>query len=233
MPPAACKIATVQDPFRSDLQHAAVMIARFTVVIASCATLLAAGCGSSSKSSSSSSSSVAATSPTTTEGAGAGALSAEAKSAATGDIPDNQVYLTYSNASGGYTMFYPEGWAVKGSGADVTISDKNNIVHIVIAGGGAPTAASATAELNALKRSNPTLTASPPTTVPLKSGPALKTSYSTRSEPNPVTGKSVLLLVDRYELSQAGKRATVDLGTPQGVDNVDAYRRMINSFHWQ
>jgi hypothetical protein len=25
----------------------------------------------------------------------------------------------------------------------------------------------------------------------------------------------------------------VDLGTPQGVDNVDAYRRMINSFHWQ
>jgi hypothetical protein len=50
--------------------------------------------------------------------------------------------------------------------------------------------------------------------------------------PNPVTGKSVLLIVDRYELSIAGKRATVDLGTPKGVDNVDAYRMMINSFRW-
>ena len=67
----------------------------------------------------------------------------------------------------------------------------------------------------------------------LKSGPALKTTYSTRGEPNPVTGKSVLLLVDRYELSRGDKRATVDLATPQGVDNVDAYKKMINSFTWQ
>jgi hypothetical protein len=43
----------------------------------------------------------------------------------------------------------------------------------------------------------------------------------------------VLLIVDRYELGSAGRRATVDLGTPKGVDNVDAYRKMINSFTWQ
>jgi hypothetical protein len=130
-------------------------------------------------------------------------------------------------------MLYPEGWALRGSGSDVTISDKNNIVHVVIASAGAPTAASLTAELNALRRSNPTLVFTAPTAVQLKSGSALKTSYSTRSEPNPVTGKSVLLLVDRYELSKGPKRATVDLATPQGVDNVDAYRKMIDSFRWQ
>jgi hypothetical protein len=208
------------------------MLRTTIVALASCAALvLAGGCGSSSSSSSTSTSAAPTTAPA--EGGGAAALSAEAKSAATGDIPDNQVFLTYTSSSGGYAMLYPEGWALKGSGTGVRISDKNNIVRVVLTGDGAPTAASVTAELNALKRSNPTLVFSAPTAVQLKSGPALKASYSTRSEPNPVTGKSVLLLVDRYELSKGSKRATVDLGTPQGVDNVDAYRKMINGFQWQ
>jgi hypothetical protein len=199
--------------------------------IALCAAvLLAAGCGSSSSSSSRPGASTAAAAPS--GGAGAGALSAEAKSAATGDIPDNQTYLTYKSPSEGFSMLYPEGWALKGNGRDVTISDKNNIVHILLSSAGAPTAASVSSELGELKRANPTLTFSAPSTIQLKSGPALKASYSTRSEPNPVTGKSVLLLVDRYELSKGAKRATIDLGTPQGVDNVDAYRKMIDSFQW-
>jgi len=45
-------------------------------------------------------------------------------------------------------------------------------------------------------------------------------------------GKRVTLVVDRYELAANGKKATVDLGTPKGVDNVDAYRLMIESFRW-
>jgi hypothetical protein len=48
-----------------------------------------------------------------------------------------------------------------------------------------------------------------------------------------VTGKRVLLLVDRYVLPTAGRYAIADLGTPKGVDNVDAYRKMIGSFRWQ
>jgi hypothetical protein len=210
------------------------MLRASTVVIASSlAVALAAGCGSSSTSSSSSRSTPTAPSKGASEAGGAGALSAEAKSAATGDIPDNQVFLTYRSSSPAYTMLYPEGWALKGTGADVTISDKNNIVHVVIASGGAPTAAGVAAELKALKRSSPTLAFTAPTPVPLKSGPAVKATYTTQSTPNPVTGKSVLLIVDRYELDRSGKRATVDLGTAQGVDNVDAYRKMINSFNWQ
>jgi hypothetical protein len=38
--------------------------------------------------------------------------------------------------------------------------------------------------------------------------------------------------VDRYELGKGGKVAVVDLGTAKGVDNVDAYRMMIESFRW-
>ena len=57
--------------------------------------------------------------------------------------------------------------------------------------------------------------------------------YSTTSKPNPVTGKRALLSVDRYYLARNGKRVIVDLGTPKGVDNVDAYCLMIASFAWK
>lgn len=216
------------------------MLRSITTLIA-CAAVAAgaSGCGSSASSSSAPPSSGGAKTSTgagTTTGggstSGAGALSAEATSAATGDIPDNQMFLTYRNAAGRYTMSYPEGWAIKTHGSEVTIADKNNIVHVAVASGATPSPATVATELTRLKQSNPTLTFSPPTTIQLGSGPAIKAVYTTRSAPNPVTGKSVFLIVDRYALGRAGKRATVDLGTPKGVDNVDAYRKMISSFRW-
>ncbi len=199
---------------------------------------LVTGCGSSSSPSASGSTPQPSTpsataTQTTSTNSSVGVLSGEAKSAATGDIPDTQVFLTYANPAAGYRMSYPEGWTRKGNANDVTFSDKNNIVHIVIANGGAPSVATVAAELGQLKQSTPSLTFTPPASIQLKSGPAIKATYSTQSAPNPVTGKSVLLIVDRYEFAKGGKRATVDLGTAKGVDNVDAYRRMINSFTWQ
>jgi hypothetical protein len=161
-------------------------------------------------------------------------LSAEAQSAATGDIPDNQVFLTYTNPSAGYTVKYPEGWAQRGSGGDVTFQDKNNVIHITIARGGVPTTASAAAQLAREKKTSATLVAGKPQTISLKGGgQAVKVSYSTQSAPNPVTGKRVTLLVDRYEIGRAGKVAVLDLGTPKGVDNVDAYRMISESFKWR
>jgi len=198
---------------------------RTALAIALGATALAtavAGCGGSSSSSSSESSS-----------ASGAALSADARSAATGDIPDNQNFLTFSNARGGYSIRYPEGWARSGAGKDVTFRDKNNLVHIVIARGGAPSVAGVRAELAKLGRSSPTLRAQAPQRVTIKGTPMVKVVYTTRSAPNPVTGKRVTLVVDRYELARNGTRATVDLGTPRGVDNVDGYRMMIESFRWR
>jgi hypothetical protein len=184
------------------------------------AALAAAGCGGSSSSSSSSSSRQSA-------------LAADARSAATGDIPDNQNFLTFADAKGGYSIRYPEGWAQSGAGRDVTFRDKNNLVHIVVTSGNAPTVTAVGSELATLKRSSPTLQAQAPQQVTIKGKPMVKVVYTTRSAPNPVTGKRVTLLVDRYELAKNGKRATVELGTPRGVDNVDAYRMMIESFTWR
>lgn len=133
-------------------------------------------------------------------------------------------------------MKYPEGWTIRGSGSDkVTISDKNNLVRVVVAHGPAPTAATVAGQLTALKRSNARLTFRPPRSFALPaSSSAVKAVYTTQSAPDPVTGKRVELVVDRYVLKGPGGRvATVDLGTPRGVDNVDAYRMMIKSFAWK
>jgi hypothetical protein len=167
---------------------------------------------------------------TTTGSASPSPLQAEARAAATGDIPDNQVFLTLGNTAAGYSMKYPEGWAQQGSGSTVTIRNQNNIVRLVVKPGGPATPAGARKDLQGI--AGATIT-SGPQTITISGSPAVKVVYTTQSDANAVTGKKLTLVVDRYYLWHGGKRAVVDLGTPQGVDNVDAYRLMIESFTWK
>ncbi|MDX6466197.1 MAG: hypothetical protein QOI27_1237 [Gaiellaceae bacterium] len=198
---------------------------------------LAAGCGGSKTASppttttpTTAAAPATITTPATTGAQAPSPLQAEAAAAATGDIPDNQVFLRFDNASAGYSMKYPEGWAQQGSGPTVTFRDKNNIVRIVVKPGGAATPADATRDLAAV--TGATITGGPAATT-ISGKPAVKVSYTTQSAANSVTGKRLTLIVDRYYLWKNGKRAVVDLGTPRGVDNVDAYRLMIESFTWK
>ena len=128
-------------------------------------------------------------------------------------------------------MKYPEGWAQSGSGRQIALRDKNNIVRVVVISGSAPTPTSVRRDLGRLGSVH---VQGAPEQLTLPSGPALKVVYTTESAPNAVTGKRVTLVVDRYYVGpRGGKLAIVDLGTPQGVDNVDAYRLMIQSFRWR
>jgi hypothetical protein len=203
--------------------------------------LVAAGCGGSNNAAAPQ---TTATQPSTTttksatntaDGAiqGPGALTAEAQQTAAGDIPDNQVFLTFRDAKAAYSIKYPEGWAQNGSGDRVTFQDKNNLVQVAVATGGSVSVAKAGAEMAQLRQQTPSLRFDAPRQVTLSGKPAVKVVYSTESAQNPVTGKRVKLVVDRYYLPGAGKHAVVDLGTPEGVDNVDAYRLMSESFRWQ
>jgi hypothetical protein len=205
------------------------IVSLFLALVAGVA-LAAAGCGSSGSGSATSGS---ATSGSATTGGSPAALSAEAKSAASGDIPDNQAFVTLHDAAAGYSMQFPEGWVQRGGGSDVTLQDKNNVVHIVVRRGTAPSAAAAAQALAREKQATPSLQAGAPSSVTIAGRPAIKISYSTQSAANPVTGKRVLLLVDRYVLPGTGRYAVADLGTPKGVDNVDAYRMMVGSFRWR
>jgi putative component of toxin-antitoxin plasmid stabilization module len=199
--------------------------------------VIVAGCGGSKRTTASGTTTAAttaakaATTATTSSSSagGPGALQAEANSAAAGDIPDNQVFLAFSNRAAGYSMKYPEGWAQQGSGDRVTFRDKNNIVRIVVGAGAAPSHASVQADVAHLGNAQIQAGAQQMT---ISRKPAFKVVYSTESAPNAVTGKRVKLVVDRYYLWKGGRRAVVDLGTPEGVDNVDAYRLMIESFRW-
>ncbi len=126
-------------------------------------------------------------------------------------------------------MKYPEGWAQQGSGSQVTIRNNNNIVRVVVERRGQPSAPAIRRELTNLHGAH---LQTGPQQLTLGGAKAFKVVYTTESAPNAVTGKRVTLTVDRYYLARTGKVAIVDLGSPVGVDNVDAYRLMIQSFRW-
>ncbi len=157
----------------------------------------------------------------------------EAQSAATGDIPDNQVFLTYDSRAAGYAIRYPEGWTRKGSTSDVTFQDRANVIHVLISKGAPPTPAEAEAGLAKLKRSDPSVNGGAARALTIGGAPVIKLTYTRLSAPDPVTGKRLPLTIDRYEYAHGGKVAIVDLGTPKGVDNVDAYRMISETFRWR
>jgi hypothetical protein len=194
---------------------------------------VAAGCGSGGGSSPTLASTTTKTTlpvtTTSTSTSGAGALQAEANAAAAGDIPDNQIFLVFRDPRAGYSMKYPEGWAQQGSGDRVSFRDKNNIIRAVVYSGSGWTKASVLADVRTLKGAR---AQSRPQAITLSGRPAFKVVYRTVSAPNPVTGKRVTLSVDRYYLWTAHRRAVLDLGSPVGVDNVDAYRMISQSFRW-
>jgi hypothetical protein len=68
--------------------------------------------------------------------------------------------------------------------------------------------------------------------VAINGQPVIKVTYTRESAPDPVTGKRLPLTIDRYEYLSGGKVAVLDLATPVGVDNVDAYRMISESFKW-
>jgi hypothetical protein len=210
----------------------------------------ACGSGSSAPSSGGSNAGSPGTSGSSTTGAtsnqgqsGTGALVPEAQATAAGDIPDNQVFLVFRDRAGGYSMKYPEGWALSRNHGTLTIRDKNNLVRVTVRSGSVPSASDVKAEMAALRASEPSLRISGapqahPTCTFMSSTrnvsrAAARVDYSTLSAPNQVTGKRVKLIVNRYYLAHAGSVAVLDLGTPQGVDNVDAYCLMATSFRWR
>jgi hypothetical protein len=203
-------------------------VKRVSILVLVCVFLVACGSKKAQPPATTSSLSTTVATPTTTAATatatGPGALQAEVAATGAGDIPDNQVFVVYTGTS--FSMKFPEGWTQSGSADNVTFRDKNNIVRIVIVPGSAPSAASVKQELMSLKGATAT---GAPTTLKLDGASAVKVTYRTTSAPNAVTGKRLTLTVDRYELAKSGKHVIVDLGSPVGVDNVDAYRLMIQS----
>jgi hypothetical protein len=149
-----------------------------------------------------------------------------------GDVPDNAVFLRFKHPQLGFSIQYVEGWQVTSGSSGVTVRDKDSseIVQIVpaqtdVAGYVTSTdlpALQAQAGFKLARQDN----------VKVGTQSLVHLVYNILSPADSVTGKQVPQTVDRYYVPGANGLAIVSLATPKGVDNVDAFRQMIESFRW-
>ncbi|CAM3448561.1 PsbP C-terminal domain-containing protein [Deinococcus saxicola] len=153
-----------------------------------------------------------------------------------GDIPDNQAFIRYSNAAGGYSLEVPEGWARTVKGPNVSFVSKLGAVEVsqAAAGSGQLSVSSVKAqELAALAKTMPNLKTTLIKAVKLPAGAAVRVSFTSTGAVNAVTGKAPALENDLYVLDHAGKRVVLRLSAPLGSDNVDAWKQMSDSLRWR
>lgn len=151
-----------------------------------------------------------------------------------GDIPDDQAFVTYTSADGGYSITMPEGWARQESGANVSFVDKLHRFAVdIYCVDHAPSAETATTdEVVHLSQQAPAFELVEIKPVTLPAGEALLIRYRMNSQPDEVTGKQIRLDVDRYEIFKNGRLAVISLAAPAGSDNVDVSNQVSASFRW-
>lgn len=150
-----------------------------------------------------------------------------------GDIPDNQVFVVWTDPSSTFSVKVPEGWASSTDNGAVTFTDKLNSIRIESAQTStAPTAASVRGEVAAFGQSASGFQAGDVTTVTRTAGDAVLATYQVDSAPDSVTGKVVPDAVERYEFYRNGTLVTLTLSGPVGADNVDPWRLVTDSLTW-
>ena len=151
-----------------------------------------------------------------------------------GDIPDNQAFVAFSPAGGGYSVKTPEGWARTSNGATTSFTDKLN--HITVSSAAAPTqptvASVKITDVPRVKAAVPKFAMGKVTTVVRRGGKAILLTYQGDSAPDPVTGKVVRDAFERYTFYRAGKRVDLTLSGPTNADNVDPWRIVSDSLRW-
>ncbi|WP_026299106.1 hypothetical protein [Deinococcus aquatilis] len=152
-----------------------------------------------------------------------------------GDIPDNQAFVRYSNAAGGYSLEVPEGWARTVKGSQVAFVSKLGSVEVSTAAGRTPLSASSVKanELAALAKTTGNLKTTAVNVVKLPAGAAIRASFTSTGAVNAVTGKAPALENELFVLNHAGQRVTVRFSAPLGSDNVDAWKQMSTSLRWR
>lgn len=199
-----------------------------SVVVAGAAVLAlgAAGCGSSSSSSA----------PAANGGAQTQTINPNGPEVSpAGDIPDNQAYVAYSPAGGGYSVKVPEGWArTNTSGGVTSFTDKLNRVQMqaVPAKVALTTGEARRTEVPKLAKSIPGFKAGTVSSVTRPAGMAVRITYLARSPVDAVTGSSHTDAVERYVFFHKGKDIVLTLSGPKGADNVDPYKIVTDSLRY-
>jgi hypothetical protein len=153
-----------------------------------------------------------------------------------GDIPDNQVYVSYRPPGAGFTIKVPEGWAQRSATGTGTVTFTDNLNSIAMQtrpAKAAPTVASVKSTLlPQLRRGTPGFSGGTVSGVSRPAGKAVRIVYSAASRPDPVTGKRKVDAVERYLFFHKGKLAVLTLSGPKGADNVDPWKLVTSSLRW-
>lgn len=204
--------------------------------------LLLAACGSSGAVTITTSAAPSATVPAQSSSPGATETAAPSSTDSTateppggttsGDVPDNAVFLTYHGAGPVFSIQYVEGWQVTPRTDGVVIRDKDSSESVGIVAPQADVAGYVSGtDLPALK-AQPGFVLIKQDSVKIGTSTYVHLSYHQPSPADSVTGKQVPQTADRYYVPGTYGLAIVSLATPDGVDNVDAFRQMITSFSW-
>jgi hypothetical protein len=166
---------------------------------------------------------------------GGGGQPASGDTAQSGDIPDTQAFVDFTSPGGAFSVRVPEGWARSEAGGAVTFTEKlDSVVLRSVPAAAPPTVESARAgEVPAIRAATRGFRPGDVTTVQRSAGQAVLVTYQAESAPDPVTGRTRLDDVQRYELWRAGTEAIVVLSAPAGADNVDPWRTITDSFRWR
>jgi hypothetical protein len=152
-----------------------------------------------------------------------------------GDIPDNAVFVDHVAPGSRVHFVVPEGWARSASGGVTTFTDKYNSISIEVRPvTHAPTVASARRnDVPQLRRSVTKFALNGIARVSRQHSAAVHLVYGLDSRPNPVTGKVVRDVAERFEFWHAGQEAILTLTGPQNADNVDPWQTVSDSLQWK
>ena len=150
---------------------------------------------------------------------------------AAGDIPDNAVFLRFRGGTPAFSIQYVEGWQVTPQPDGVVIRDKDSSETVAIVAPADATGYVSSTDLPALQAQSGFKLVRQDT-VKVGSATDVHLVFHLPAPPDPVTGKQVPSTVDRYYVPGPAGLAIISLSTPDGVDNVDAFRQMMQSFTW-
>ena len=117
----------------------------------------------------------------------------------------------------------------------MAFTDKFNTMEVTeSAATAAPTVASVrTSEVPKLQATLKNFALSKVEIIQRTSGAVMHLAYAAVSGIDEVTGKTILLDVDRYEFFRNAKLVTITLSASKGSDNVDPWGTVTNSFGWK
>ncbi len=151
-----------------------------------------------------------------------------------GDIPDDQVFVTYADTSGRVTIEVPEGWAQSDTADGVSLTDKLNTIQLnVLDTSRRPTEDTVkNRDLPHLQTSLTGFSGGEVTRVDRAGTMAILATYQADGPRDEVTGKTVTDAFERYAYFQDGVEAVLTLSGPTGADNVDPWRLVSDSLRW-